>query len=116
MKIFSYGTLRNENIQLKEFNNLFKTEKNIETVENYKIEKIVLDNETYKIAIPTKGYSIKGQIVDIPNKLIDLIDKWEGESYKRIQVKTQSGIECMMYIKNTIFRLDKKPNNDKLII
>jgi len=107
MKIFSYGTLRKKNIQLEEFNILFKTEKEIETVKNYKTENLILNNQIYKIAIPSKGQSIKGQIVDIPDRLIDLVDKWEGENYKRIQIKTQSGIECMMYIKNMIFNWTK---------
>lgn len=98
MKIFSYGTLSDKNIQLKEFNMEFKIEKKSEVVEGYKIKNIVIEKESYKIAIPSKNKSIKGCVIDVPDEIISSIDKWEGESYNRIKVKTKSGIDCMMYI------------------
>jgi len=100
MKIFSYGTLKDKDIQIKEFKKVFVIEEQIEVVEGYRIEDIEIEKEGYKVAVKEEGSSIEGQIVNVPEEEIKEVDKWEGNSYKRIKVKTRSGKDCMMYVKN----------------
>jgi len=98
VKIFSYGTLKNKDIQLQVFNTKFIIDKGIEIVEGYKIKNIKIDDEIYKIAIKSKYKAIKGCIINVPKTLLKEVDEWEGKHYKRINIKTKSGKTCMMYV------------------
>jgi hypothetical protein len=98
--LFSYGTLRDEKIQLEEFDVTFEIENELEEIKGYDMSEINIDGNFYNIVVEGKIEStITGSIVHIPENLIYLVDEYEGETYKRISVKTKSGRDCMIYVK-----------------
>jgi gamma-glutamylcyclotransferase (GGCT)/AIG2-like uncharacterized protein YtfP len=100
--LFSYGTLRDKEVQLEEFGVNFEIESDIEEISGYDMSEINIDGNFYNILVEGKNEStIKGSIVHIPDDMIHLVDDYEGKPYKRISVKTISGRDCMIYVKRT---------------
>lgn len=99
VKLFSYGTLIDKEVQLKEFGQEFIVEPHLVAVNGYSIEKIEIEGEFYYCAVEKKDSTILGQIVLIPEDSMDLVDEYEGEDYKRVSITTLSDVECLMYIK-----------------
>ena len=52
MKIFTYGTLLNQTIQLREFGQTFSVEDETSIVEDWKTKECFLDDDFYKFVIP----------------------------------------------------------------
>lgn len=100
IKLFSYGTLCQKDVQIREFGQEFYVEPDIDYISDFDIIKVKMDGEYYNVAIPNPGSSaVMGAIVHIPEELISLVDEYEGLEYKRIEIKTLTGNECIMYIK-----------------
>jgi gamma-glutamylcyclotransferase (GGCT)/AIG2-like uncharacterized protein YtfP len=102
VKLFSYGSLYDKDIQLKEFNREFYVEPHLDYVSGWDIIKVKMYGEYYKVAIPNSDSDsspISGAIVHIPEDLISLVDEYEGLEYKKVSIKTLSGIDCIMYVK-----------------
>lgn len=99
VKLFSYGTLIEKEVQLREFGQEFKVESNLDGVKDFTIDKIEIEGEYYYCAISRPESIILGQIVYIPEEFMTLVDDYEGEDYKRVSVKTLSDVECLMYVK-----------------
>ena len=99
VKLFSYGTLIEKEVQLREFGQEFKVESNLDGVKDFIIDKIEIEGEYYYCAVDSPESIILGQIVHIPEELMTLVDDYEGEDYKRVSIKTLSDVECLMYVK-----------------
>lgn len=99
VKLFSYGTLIEKEVQLREFGQEFLVEPHLVGVKDFSIEKIEIEGDFYYCAVEKKQSIILGQIVHIPEHLLNLVDEYEGEDYKRISIKTLSDVECLMYVK-----------------
>lgn len=97
IKLFSYGTLCQKEVQLREFGQEFFVENEIQSINGYKITKAFIDDGYYNVAMPSPGDSISGYIVHIPENLIELVDEYESDSYIRTPVKTTNGLDCIMY-------------------
>ena len=99
VKLFSYGTLIEKEVQLREFGQEFIVEPHLVGVKDFTIDKIEIEGEYYYCAVDSPKSIILGQIVHIPEDLLTLVDEYEGEDYKRVSVKTLSYVECLMYVK-----------------
>ena len=100
IKIFSYGTLWDENIQLEHFGQKFDVDPDIDYMSGWDIIKVKMYGEYFKVAVVGDNSSVvMGAIVNIPDELIDKVDEYEGNEYKRISVKTMTGNDCQMYVK-----------------
>ena len=99
MKLFSYGTLIDKEVQLREFRQEFSVEPTLDGVKGFLIDKIEIEGEFYYCAIERPESIILGQIVYIPEDLMDLVDEYEGEDYKKVNITTLSDVECLMYVK-----------------
>ena len=99
VRLFSYGTLIEKEVQLREFGQEFTVESNLDGVKDFTIDKIEIEGEYYYCAISRPESIILGQIVHIPEDLLTLVDEYEGEDYKRVSIKTLSDVECLMYVK-----------------
>ncbi len=100
IKLFSYGTLCEKDVQLREFGQEFYVEPDLDYITGWDLIKVKMDGEYYKVAIPDEGSSpIMGAIVHIPEEMMPLVDEYEGLEYKKINIKTLSGVDCIMYVK-----------------
>lgn len=100
IKLFSYGTLCEKDVQLREFGQEFYVEPNLDSIIGWDLIKVKMDGEYYKVAIPDVNASpILGAIVHIPEEAMSMVDEYEGLEYKKINIKTLSGVDCIMYVK-----------------
>ena len=102
IKLFSYGTLCEKDVQIREFGQEFYVEPDLDYVCGWDIIKCYIDDAYYNVAIPGESVSIfSGAIVHIPEELMPMVDEYEGEEYVRENIKTLSGLDCIMYVKRT---------------
>ena len=100
IKLFSYGTLCEKDVQLREFGQEFYVEPDLDYITGWDLIKVKMDGEYYKVAIPDEGSSpIMGAIVHIPEEMMPIVDEYEGLEYKKVNIKTLSGVDCIMYVK-----------------
>ena len=100
IKLFSYGTLCEKDVQLREFGQEFYVEPDLDYITGWDLIKVKMDGEYYKVAIPDEGSSpITGAIVHIPEEMMPIVDEYEGLEYKKVNIKTLSGVDCIMYVK-----------------
>lgn len=98
--LFSYGTLTDKKIQIDEFNMTFLVEDELEEISGFDMSQIEIDGIYYNILLTSNNQkTISGKIVYIPEEVINQVDNYEGESYKRITTKTKSGRNCQVYVK-----------------
>ncbi len=100
IKLFSYGTLCMKDVQLREFGQEFYVEPKTDFISGFEIVKQKIDGDFYNVAIPNPdASSLEGYIVHIPQDLMSLVDEYEGSEYKRSNIKTLGGVDCIMYVK-----------------
>lgn len=106
-KLFSYGTLQLQSVQLDTFNRLL--EGHADTLSKYKLSNLkITDTEVIKSSAqnihPIAQYSgniddkIEGMIYQITDKELANCDKYEVKEYKRIKAIFDSGIEAWVYV------------------
>ena len=108
-KIFSYGTLQQENVQLEI---LGKTLVGAEdTIEGYYVEHLEIkdlsvlkasQNKMHPIIYFTgnKAHKVLGTLFSVTKKDLLTIDCYEVEDYQRIMVPLKSGKKSWVYVKN----------------
>jgi gamma-glutamylcyclotransferase (GGCT)/AIG2-like uncharacterized protein YtfP len=105
--LFSYGTLQNEEVQLKLFGRVFKG--SADTLQGYKTAAIEITDEAFlskgeqknqltAIISEDKNDSIKGMAFEITEGELLLADKYEPVGYRRIKVTLASGKEAWIYV------------------
>ena len=101
IKIFSYGTLCEKDVQLREFGQEFYVEPHLDYITGWDIIKVKMYGEYHKVAIPNGSSSstIMGAIIHIPEEMVPMVDEYEGLEYKKVNIKTLSDLDCIMYVK-----------------
>ncbi|RUR06806.1 gamma-glutamylcyclotransferase family protein [Legionella sp. km772] len=106
-KLFSYGTLRFESVQLANFGRLLIG--NEDTLPGFELSKIKIKN-TDVIAMsgvdehPIVSYTGKNTntvnsiVFNVSKAELEQADKYEVEEYTRINVKLASGVEAWVYV------------------
>ncbi|SMC35705.1 gamma-glutamylcyclotransferase family protein [Cellulophaga tyrosinoxydans] len=95
--LFSYGSLQKQEVQLSLYKRVLKG--NEDQLKGFKLAKKLLYDQ-YPIIIETKDNTdlISGFVFEITLKELKFTDEYEGEHYRRIQVKLESGREAWCYV------------------
>ncbi len=104
-KLFSYGTLQQEDVQIATFGRVLTTSS--DTLRNYALEQLKITDasvvatsgkEFHPIAVQSKESSIDGVVVEITPEELAQSDKYEVKEYRRIAAVLESGITAWVYI------------------
>lgn len=106
-KLFSYGTLRYENVQLTNFGR--RLEGNPDALPGFALsmieikdpEVIATSGEKFHPMITHTGNSadqIEGMVFNISREELEQADRYEVSDYKRISVQLASGVAAWVYI------------------
>lgn len=106
-KLFSYGTLRYETVQLSNFGRrLYGVE---DSLPGFGLSKIKIkeasvvatsgEDEHPIVSFTGKSTdSVEGLVFDVSKAELERADEYEVKDYKRIQVKLASGISAWVYV------------------
>ncbi|RDI57467.1 gamma-glutamylcyclotransferase family protein [Flavobacterium glaciei] len=103
-QLFSYGTLQSKEIQIQVFNKLLSGTE--DKLLGYKLKDFQIEEEfgmeDYFVAVPSENASdvINGIAFSVTNEDLIKADQFESNSYKRIQIKLQSGLTAWIYIES----------------
>ena len=100
MKIFSYGTLWQKEVQIAVFGRTFSVEPDMDFISGWTLTLVKMNGTYYNVAVESDKISmITGAIVKIPERYTKKMDEYEGDDYKRVWVTTMTGNNCQMYVK-----------------
>ena len=104
--LFSYGTLRNEEIQLAIFGRVVSTTP--DAVPDYALRTVTLTNwkaadisggDMQKTVEPSPGGLILGMVLQVSEEEMRLCDDYEPVDYKRSIVPLRSGKKAWLYLR-----------------
>jgi hypothetical protein len=106
-KLFSYGTLQLESVQLSTFGRQLTGVADI--LPGYQLSEIRINDSdvvatsnvaVHPIVIPTGNPvdQVKGVVFDISPQELQQADEYEVDDYKRVSVQLQSGVLAWLYI------------------
>lgn len=105
-KLFSYGTLQQEEVQLQTFGRRLKGA--VDFLENFRLEEVLITNPevikksgktTHPILVRgDQNDSVKGMVFDVTKAEIAQADEYEVSDYKRIAVQLKSGTQAWVYV------------------
>jgi len=105
--LFSYGTLRDEEVQLSTFGR--KLDGSPDTLIGYRLTMIRIQDEHFVEASGTAHHRnlqftgcetdlVEGTVFKVTMKELEFADAYEPEGYKRIQAKMKSGATTWVYV------------------
>ncbi len=112
-KLFSYGTLQLEQVQLSTFGRRLGGAKdaltgyNLSTIkitDSAVIEKSGTDIHPILSFTGIASDQVEGTVFDVSQNELKQADEYEVDDYKRILIKLKSGIDAWMYVANTKLR------------
>jgi gamma-glutamylcyclotransferase (GGCT)/AIG2-like uncharacterized protein YtfP len=106
-RLFSYGTLREENIQLATFGR--KLEGEADSLVGYSLRMIQIHDENFVATSGTADHRnlvftghtsdcVDGVVFKVTKTELDLADSYEPVGYKRVQVQLKSGATAWVYL------------------
>ena len=95
--LFSYGSLQQQEVQLSLYKRVLKGDE--DQLKGFKLTEELLYDQ-YPIIIETKDNIdlISGYVFEITLEELKFTDDYEGEHYRRTQVKLESGREAWCYV------------------
>lgn len=96
-KLFTYGSLRNSEIQQKLFNRILTG--TLDTLIDYEKGNVVIEGKIFNVAISKAGSQIEGEVYELDQKELERSDRYEGNSYKRVRITLLSGTEGWIYFR-----------------
>ena len=105
--LFSYGTLQQENVQIKNFGRSLSGTLNV--LQGYRLEDLVI-TDTFVLKTSQKKYhpiiffsnslqdEVQGTVFKITSSELLDADSYEVADYKRVKVTLKSGIKCWAYV------------------
>ncbi|MCC9016597.1 MULTISPECIES: gamma-glutamylcyclotransferase family protein [Flavobacterium] len=103
-KLFSYGTLRSKEIQMRLFNKVLIGTR--DQLHGHKLKSLQIEEEfgmaDYVVVVPSASSTdpIHGVVFDVTNADLAKVDLFESNAYKRVQVTLNSGTVAWIYIEN----------------
>ncbi len=106
-KLFSYGTLQYESVQLETFGRRLEghadilTGYRLDTLEIKDPKVIALSGETVHKVLRYTGNvedQVPGKVFTLTQEEIDLSDEYEVDDYKRVLATLQSGMDAWVYV------------------
>lgn len=99
--LFTYGTLRNEEIQQNIFGR--KTKGRIDWLIAYRIsEKKLLQRYPVIERTGLEKDRVKGVVYEVSHLELHKADEYETDAYKRIEVVLKSKVKAWVYVENTV--------------
>ena len=105
-RLFSYGTLQQESVQLANFGRRLKGQ--ADTVTGWKLSTVeITDPEVvtesglavHTIMVPGKSSDeVPGVVFEITPEELKAADGYETDAYKRVKLKLRSGLETWVYV------------------
>jgi len=105
-RLFSYGTLQTEPIQLSIFGR--RLEGKPDALVGYRLESVQVQDPNFlahsdatQRNVHYTGNSsdvVEGSVLALTEKEIELSDAYEPVEYKRVQVRLRSGVEAWVYL------------------
>lgn len=110
-KLFSYGTLQYEAVQLSTFGR--KLHGVADTLSGYRLSTVQIKDpnviaisgeSVHRVLVPAKddGEKVSGMVFDITAKELQQADSYEVADYKRIHVQLNSGTYAWVYVSANI--------------
>lgn len=96
--LFIYGTLEKTHTQLNVIGRQINGVPDI--LRGYRVSEVEIEGEHYPVAVRDRKGKIAGRTINVTNDELEKIDAYEGDSYKRVQVKLNSGITAWVYARN----------------
>ncbi len=96
-QLFVYGTLKKASIQKEVLGKEIKGSPDI--LDNYTQSKVKIESKTHPIIIKKQSKYIKGLVLLVNKKELELIDKYETSVYRRRKVILKSKKIVWVYIK-----------------
>ncbi|KTC78404.1 gamma-glutamylcyclotransferase family protein [Legionella brunensis] len=105
-KLFSYGTLQLESVQMATFSRLLEGRK--DKLSGYKLEDLQITDPyvikisgkaVHQILVPTNDDedSVEGMVFELAHAELLNADEYEVKDYKRIKVRLASGVDAWVY-------------------
>jgi gamma-glutamylcyclotransferase (GGCT)/AIG2-like uncharacterized protein YtfP len=99
-KVFIYGTLRDEMLR-KEITGreIFVTSTG--ELVGFEMSSVFEDGHSYPIIIRNENSNqiINGDVIEVNDEELLLLDRYEGEFYRRMKIRLENGIRAWSYIK-----------------
>ncbi|HOO78720.1 MAG TPA: gamma-glutamylcyclotransferase [bacterium] len=111
-KLFSYGTLRQENVQIGTFGRKLKGSR--DTLAGYVLARIRIEDsdvvgrsgtDVHPIIKYTgkRGDRVEGIIFEITEEELEKADEYEVEAYSRVKAAFESGVQAWVYVDASSF-------------
>lgn len=107
-RLFSYGTLQEESVQLANFGRKLKGHRDVVT--GWRLSTVAIRDPTvlalsglavHKILVPgSPADEVNGVVFEISPQELQAADGYETEAYRRIKAKLKSGTEAWVYVAN----------------
>ncbi len=105
-KLFSYGTLQQETVQLANFGR--RLTGTPDAVLGYKMASVRITDEAviatsglavHRILVPGNSLdTVEGMVFEITTEELAAADEYEADDYKRVKLKLRSGKEAWVYV------------------
>ncbi|HLW73795.1 MAG TPA: gamma-glutamylcyclotransferase family protein [Gammaproteobacteria bacterium] len=105
-KLFSYGTLQQETVQLANFGRKLKGRADV--VVGWRLASIEINDPMvvglsglalHKILVPGEpSDEVDGVVFEISPEELEAADAYETDAYKRVEVRLRSGTEAWVYV------------------
>ncbi len=93
--LFIYGTLRDPKVQMSILGHVLSTQKDV--LVGYSKKQIEISGKLYPIAFPDNTSRIRGKVVEVAKKELDILDKYETKAYKRTKARLVSNKIVWVY-------------------
>ena len=103
-KLFSYGTIQNEDVQEKILGKRLKGERAVLT--GYVLGQVYADGGFYPCIFLSEKYDkhVFGTVFEVSEKDLKKLDEYESEAYRRqnviVYTESEHVVECVAYVEN----------------
>ena len=94
-RLFVYGTLKDPLVQQAVFGRV--VEGKPDTLAGFTKSPIRLGTNTYPIIQPDLLSRVDGMLIEVTERELALIDRYEGDDYARKQITLESGVRAWAY-------------------
>ncbi len=95
-KLFSYGSLRKQEVQEKLFGRILLGQEDI--LPDYEKGHLEIEGKKFNVANQKVGSVIDGTVYDLSLVELERADRYEGKRYERILVVLKSGTQAWLYL------------------
>lgn len=93
--LFVYGTLQDADVQVRVIGRLVQGSS--DTLDGYRKSQISIGGNLYPFAVQDAASAISGQVLEVTADELLAMDAYEGDEYRRLQVRLRSGRSAWVY-------------------